>query len=222
VSPKDGPRDWDKELADIDKLISSGASDPPPLPAKAGAKKGTAAAAPANPAGGGRLAAMRYSRTFTWIRLVLAMLLGVGMTQWPYTHGCGLSLYGYMAAVGAVIVASTWSMISSWHSRSSLAHFLSIASLFWGLALAMREILPRTGYAKQAATWSCAVTRPVELRRPPTATQPPAHDSVSAQIPAVPNQAPPAQPNPQPSAPAADQSGKPVQTAPARPRPSTP
>ena len=222
MSPKDGPRDWDKELADIDKLISSGAGDPPPLPAKAGAKKsGAAAAPPTAQAGGGRLQAMRYSRAFTWIRLGLAILLGVGMTQWPYTHGCGLPLYGYMAAVGAVVVASFWSMVSSWHSRSSVAHFLSIASLIWGLALAAREILPRIGYAKQAATWSCTVPRPAQLTRPTSAT-PPATDSVSAQIPAVPNQAPPAQPNPQPSAPAADQPGKPAQTAPARPRPSTP
>jgi hypothetical protein len=82
------------------------------------------------------------------------------MTQWPYTHGCGLPLYGYLAAVGGVIVASFWSMISSWMSRSALAHALSVVLLFWGIGLAGREILPRIGYAKETANWECRVIPP--------------------------------------------------------------
>ena len=153
---KEGPRDWDKELAEIDKLIASGpASAPAQVPARAGAPAAKSPGRQAVPEGGGRLAALRYSAAFTWIRLVLALGLGIAMTQWPYTHGCGLPLYGYMAAVGAVIVASFWSMMSSWKSRSGLAHALSIVLLFWGTGLAAREILPRVGYAKQAATWEC-------------------------------------------------------------------
>lgn len=159
---KGGPRDWDKELADIDKLIASG---PAPAPATSGTGKQVQKAAGAAPAvrastGGGRLAAMRYNTVFTWIRLGLALLLGIGMTQWPYTHGCGMPLYGYLAAVGGVIVASFWSMISSWIARSALAHALSIVLLFWGAGLAAREILPRIGYAKEVATWECRVTPP--------------------------------------------------------------
>ena len=82
---KGGPRDWDKELAEIDKLIEAGPKAPAPaqLPAKAGAKRQTAApaAAPRESTGGGRLAAMRFSTTMTWVRLGLALLVGVAMTQ---------------------------------------------------------------------------------------------------------------------------------------------
>lgn len=166
MSPKDGPRDWDKELADIDKLIDAG-----PAPAAAPPKKGgPPPRAPSGSGGGGgasaggsRMAAMRYTALFTWIRLILALGLGLGMTQWPYTHGCGLPLYGYLAAVGAVILASSWSLVSSWHSRSGFAHFLSIALMFWGGALAAREVLPRVGYARESAGWEC---------RAPAARQP--------------------------------------------------
>ena len=154
---KGGPRDWDKELAEIDKLIEANPAVPAPVPAKKGAVPARAsAAAPSGPAPqGGRLAAMRFSTTMTWVRLALALVLGVAMTQWPYTHGCGMPLYGYLAAVGGVIVASFWSMVSSWKSRSGFAHGLSIILLFWGSALAAREVLPRIGYAKEAATWEC-------------------------------------------------------------------
>jgi hypothetical protein len=160
TSDKSGPRDWDKELAEIDKLIAAGPSAAPP---SAPAKKGAPAQPPTRqsaPAGGGRLAALRYSTAFTWIRLVLALGLGLAMTQWPYTHGCGLPLYGYLGAVGGVIVASFWSMVSSWKSRSGFAHALSIVLLFWGAALAGREVLPRIGYAKQAAPWACRPEAP--------------------------------------------------------------
>ena len=158
---KGGPRDWDKELADIDKLIAAG-----PAPAAAPVQKQNPNQKNQQPepvgrasSAGGRLANLRYSATFTWIRLILALVLGIGMTQWPYPHGCGMPLYGYMAAVGGVIVASFWSMVSSWKSRSALAHALSIVLLFWGFGLAAREVLPRIGYAKQGATWECPAPR---------------------------------------------------------------
>ena len=31
TADKDGPRDWDKELAQIDKLIAEGKTEPPPI-----------------------------------------------------------------------------------------------------------------------------------------------------------------------------------------------
>jgi hypothetical protein len=175
MSPaKDGPRDWDKELAQIDKLIASGKTEPPPLKgaqaAQAAQSRG-AASAPSAASAGGRLAGMRHTPFFTWVRLVLALGLGIGMTQWPYTHGCGLPLYAYLVGVATVIVASFWTMLSSWKSRSGFAHFLSVALLFWGTALGAREILPRIGYARERAPWTCPAA-PVQISPAPAPSTP--------------------------------------------------
>ena len=158
MSPaKDGPRDWDKELAQIDKLIAQGpAQAPAPVPAQ----RGRESAPPAAPAAGAGAGRRPHTPLTTWLRLLLALLLGAGMTQWPYTHGCGIPLLGYLVAVGTVITASFWSMVSSWRSRSGLAHFLSIGLLFWGTFLGAREVLPRVGYAKQGASWFCTQPAP--------------------------------------------------------------
>ncbi|MFI5208103.1 MAG: hypothetical protein ACHQU8_00310 [Gemmatimonadales bacterium] len=170
MSPaKDGPRDWDKELAQIDKLIASGKTEPPPLASKPTHVR-EAPPAPAE-AGAGRIAGWRHTPFFTWVRLLLALGLGLGMTQWPYTHGCGLPLDAYLAGVGTVIVASFWTMMSSWKSRSGIAHFLSVALLMWGTALAAREILPRIGYARQSASWICRAA-PVQVSPAPAPQAP--------------------------------------------------
>ena len=179
MSPaKDGPRDWDKELAQIDKLIASGKTEPPPIASKP-ARTHEAAPATAE-AEGGRIAGLRHTPFFTWVRLLLALGLGIGMTQWPYTHGCGFPLDAYLVGVGTVIVASFWTMLSSWRSRSGIAHFLSVALLFWGTALGAREILPRIGYARQRASWTCQAppvqVLPAPLPQTPTPSTPaPAH-----------------------------------------------
>ena len=168
-----GKRDWDKELAQIDKLMASGAGtgqqSPPAAPAPAGA--GTARhRESAPPAAAG--APARRSVFFTWVRLLLGLAVGIGITQWPYERGCGVLLFGYLVAVGGVIVAGLWSAVSSWRSRSSLAHVLSVALIIWGGVLGAREVLPRVGYAKASATWLCRVGgRPAA---PAPAPQPPA------------------------------------------------
>jgi hypothetical protein len=153
VNPPD-QRDWDKELAEIDKLIAAGAGQ---------RQAGTDAPAhgrPAPPAAVARAvsATDRRAALFTWLRLLLALSVGVAMTQWPYTHGCGLALYGYLAGVGVVLAAAFWTMVASWRTRSGFAHFLSIGLLFWGALLGAREVLPRVGYAKQSAAWSCGAS----------------------------------------------------------------
>src|SRR5712692_645681 len=96
----------------------------------------------------------------TWARVALGLLIGIGMTQWPYTHGCGLRLIFYLVGVAAVIAAGTWSGISSWKRRLGVAHVLSQGLIIFGLVLAAREVLPRIGYAKVAAPWLCPDVQP--------------------------------------------------------------
>lgn len=164
MSPGEKPRDWDKEMADIDKIIAAAPAGPPALPVPAGqaVRAPTAPAAGPVPARAGGLG--KYARLFTWVRLTLGLLLGAAMTQWPYTHGCGLPLFAYLGGALAVLVAAIWSGVSSWKTRSGFAHALSLGLLVWGAFLAAREVLPRIGYAKESAEWMCQVQPRAESR----------------------------------------------------------
>lgn len=148
-----GSRDWDKELADIDKVIAKGGAAP---------MSGNAPVARSSPGGGGLAAGGggRFAVATTWFRVVLGLLLAVGITQWPYANACGLNLAMYLGAIATVIVAGLWSSVSSWNRRLGFAHFLSLGVLLWGLVLAAREVLPRTGYARELRTWSCPTVGP--------------------------------------------------------------
>ena len=154
----DQPRDWDKELADIDKAIAR-----LPSQGQAPAAPGGAPVAPSR--GAGVPAAGRMATFTTWLRVILGLALAVGITQWPYPSACGFNLVVYLGAIGVVSVAGLWSSISSWRRRLGLAHVLSLLVLLWGLLLAAREVLPRTGYAKHVRTWSCPTSAPVEAPR---------------------------------------------------------
>ncbi len=147
------PRDWDKELADIDKLIGKAPAPTPPSPGgrAPGAKPG-ALAVGAGPPGPIR---QTGGAGGTWLRVGLGIALGAGMTQWPYAHPCGLWLGLYLGAVSAVALTGLWGAVSSWRRRIAAAHFLSLAVLLWGLILVAGVVLPRTGYAAQTLTWLC-------------------------------------------------------------------
>lgn len=146
----DQQRDWDKELADIDKAIARLPSQAA-APAAGSAGSAPAAGRPTGVATGGKLATLT-----TWLRVGLGLTLAIGITQWPYPSACGFNLVMYLGAIGAVALAGLWSAVSSWRRRLAVAHTLSLLVLLWGLVLAAREILPRTGYARDARTWSCA------------------------------------------------------------------
>jgi hypothetical protein len=139
----DQPRDWDKELAAIDKAMARG---PAPAAGAPVATKGSAAPA----------AIPKRAAVATWLRVLLGLTLAGAMTQWPYAHQCGVELYFYLAAAFTVIVAGVWSGISSWYRRLGWAHTLSLLVVLWGIFLASREILPRVGYAKHLAYWVCS------------------------------------------------------------------
>ena len=139
----DQPRDWDKELAAIDKAMTRG---PAPTAGAPVATKGSAAPA----------AVPKRAAVATWLRVLLGLTLAGAMTQWPYAHQCGVELYFYLAAAFTVIVAGVWSGISSWYRRLGWAHTLSLLVVLWGILLASREVLPRVGYAKHLAYWVCS------------------------------------------------------------------
>jgi hypothetical protein len=151
VAKKEQDRDWDKELREVDRLLNQLPTHREEQAAAASAAKRAPAAPTA--ADGGKASSGQWLGT--WARVGLGVLLGIGMTQWPYTHGCGLRLFIYMGGVLTVIVAGVWSSLSSWNRRLGLAHLFSQGLVIWGLILAAREILPRIGYAKAAATWFC-------------------------------------------------------------------
>src|SRR6476646_7175365 len=97
------PRDWDKELAEIDKVM---AKAPVPVPAKAGAgqvpaQRQSSGPAPVPPASG-------KSVFGTWLKVLLAAALAGAMTQWPYANACGVGLFLYLGAAGVVVIAGLW------------------------------------------------------------------------------------------------------------------
>ncbi|MEO8296047.1 MAG: hypothetical protein ABI613_11080 [Gemmatimonadota bacterium] len=140
-------RDWDKEMAEIDKVIARApAAGPAPVPTQAGAKT-TPALAP--------LATNRRSSFATWLQVLLGGALAIGMTQWPYAHACGVQLFLYMGAAGVVVLAGIWGAISSWRRRMGTAHLVALLVMLWGAFIVTREVLPRVGYARQALEWSC-------------------------------------------------------------------
>jgi hypothetical protein len=144
-------RSWDAELKKIDKQLES-ISDEALFPTK-GAKASPAAK---------KDAAVAQQTTSTWgvfLRLTLAVALGVGIVFWPYAARCGLGLFAYLGAVTAVAGAGIWASIWTWRHRAARAHTLSLLLILWGLVLGSIEVLPRTGYAKPTpahpAQWSC-------------------------------------------------------------------
>lgn len=154
-------KDWAKELAKIDKQLESISDDAllPPKPVPAGTPE---AARPEAKAAARTEATAVQARTPTWgvfVRLVLAVSLGVAMLFWPYEARCGAGLAAYLAAVAAVSVAGVWSAVWSWRHRAARAHMLSLLLVAWGLVLAGVEVLPRAGYAKPTADrpagWDC-------------------------------------------------------------------
>ena len=152
-------RDWDKELAKVDKQLASLSDDallgPPPattgkkeLPS---GKKAPPASAPVAP-----------KSTSSWGvygRLILSLAVGVAMLLWPYPARCGVGLAAYLGAVGVVVASGVWSSIWTWRHRAARAHTLSLLLILWGLVLGSIDILPRVGYGKpdlnHPATWVC-------------------------------------------------------------------
>jgi hypothetical protein len=103
----------------------------------------------------GRTEPSSESQLGVWARVLLGLALGVTMAAWPYLKTCGFPLAGYLSAVLTVILAGLWAATAAWRYRAGLAHIVSLLILLYGILLAGAEVLPRTGYAVDRATWEC-------------------------------------------------------------------
>lgn len=169
-------RNWEAELAKIDKQLSSISDE------QLVAEQRKAAAAPAAVAGAGRTAvpapaALPAGKApaavgarpaagpwATWLKVLVAVAAAVGLMFWPWSPRCGMPLVGFTAATGAVALLGIWSAIGTWRHRLGLAHAASLLVVIWGLVLGAREVLPRVGYAvptvDRAAGWTCDLLPP--------------------------------------------------------------
>jgi hypothetical protein len=143
-------RDWNKELAKIDRRLES-ASDEALFPTKHVEVPAARAEA---------VAAQKKTSTLgAVLRLLLATALGVGMLFWPYDARCGLGLAAYLGAVAVLIGAGVWSSVWTWRHHTGRAHVLSLLLIVWGIVLGATDVLPRVGYAKpdlqHPAVWAC-------------------------------------------------------------------
>ncbi|HEX8946315.1 MAG TPA: hypothetical protein VF785_24470 [Gemmatimonadaceae bacterium] len=156
-------RDWDKELAKVDKQLASLSDDAliGPPPATTGGKRDAASGRDARGEKASRAPSEpRGTTSFgVYARLTLSVLVGVAMVLWPYPVRCGVGLAGYLAAVAVVVASGVWSSVWTWRHRAAKAHSLSLLLILWGLVLGAVEVLPRIGYAKpdlrHPAMWVC-------------------------------------------------------------------
>ena len=132
-------KNWEKELAKIDKQLES-ISDEALFPTKQAETPIAKAHIVEKQKGTSTLGVVA--------RLLLAVILGVAMVFWPYSARCGAGLFAYLAAVAMLLVAGVWSAVWSWRHRTAKAHLLSLLIILWGGVLGAIEILPRLGYAK--------------------------------------------------------------------------
>jgi hypothetical protein len=139
------PRNWDKELADIDRAIAR--QPPPPTPDPG---------APPPPT-----SARRRFVALTWFWTGLALVLALGLIIWPYDKLCGIRLIFFLFAGGLALLMGVLGSLASWSYRRGLAHVLSLAVIAWAAVVVAREVLPRVGYAKEELTWTCPEEPPV-------------------------------------------------------------
>jgi hypothetical protein len=143
----------DPTAREVDRLLAQLASTarpsaPPSTPAPTSRRRVTRVSS-AEPAS-------RAEQIGLWARVALGATLGGLITQWPYSHGCGVPLAGYLGAVAMVLVAGIWIAAVSWRHRSGAAHTFALLLLWWGTALAAERVLPRVGYAAERASWACS------------------------------------------------------------------
>jgi hypothetical protein len=154
--PEPMEREVDRLLAQLAHVGSPPLRDhePRPTPASSPVTHHRSAAASSSV-----LTPSRRDLAALWARVLLGVVLGSLMTQWPYPNGCGWPLLGYLGAISTVLLTAAWIAFASWGLRSGVAHILSLILFFWGTVLAAEQLLPRIGYAANEASWQCTLTR---------------------------------------------------------------
>ena len=89
------------------------------------------------------------------LRLSLVIALAAGVAFWPYAHACGLGLFAFLAVETVVLLGGLWTIVYTWRGRMAKAHAVALLVVLWGLVLIGTEVLPRVGYARATATWTC-------------------------------------------------------------------
>ena len=146
----DQPRDWDRELAAIDKVLEKQRAGAPPAPTALppGSLERVPPATPRSAPGRGSVAR-------TWFWTMLALALGVGLAVWPYPKACGLQLFFFLGATAVTVVAGVVGALASWAYRRGVAHLLCLLVLLWAGVVGASEALPRSGYARESRPWLC-------------------------------------------------------------------
>jgi hypothetical protein len=150
------PRDWDRELADIDRAMAK-----QPAASEPGSPSGPVPGEPPIAATRRRFVAL------TWFWTGLAIVLALGLAIWPYDKLCGIRLIFYLFAAGLALLMAVLGSLASWAHRRALAHLLSLAVIAWAALVIAREVLPRVGYAKQDLSWTCPQEPPGATTAPP-------------------------------------------------------
>ncbi|MBV9881251.1 MAG: hypothetical protein JO180_12180 [Gemmatirosa sp.] len=157
-------RDWEKELAEIDRRIAAApAETPPPAPVAKATAARAAVPATREPAGIPPIAtaARRPWRATLGVllRLLVTAALLAAVVVWPYDTRCGPWLAGYLATIGLAGLGAIWTAVASWRHRAAFVHVLALALLATAGVYGAREVLPRIGYAMpdpaHPAMWVC-------------------------------------------------------------------
>jgi hypothetical protein len=170
-------RNWEAELAKIDKQLAS-ISDDQLVAEKRAAATAKPQGMPLAPLPAGKAAAPVSVSTPTtagrgqwrgWLQVTIAAAAAVGLFFWPWPSNCGVPLYGFVAASGFVALLGAWSAVGSWKHRLGIAHIISLLVVATGILMGAREVLPRVGYAMpdgvRGPYWNCVI--------PPAPTTPP-------------------------------------------------
>jgi len=152
-------RDWEKELAAIDRQI---AAVPDERVAPAASPRASAVSVGASRAAAPPAAPVRGARAWViWVQLGLTLAAAASLWVWPWPARCGAPLIGFVAAATGVAVMGCWTAVGTWRHRLGVAHTIALLVVVWGLVLAGRDVLPRVGYAvpttEHGAQWSCTV-----------------------------------------------------------------